>query len=195
MSIRHAFHTLLLLTFAVTGAWAQTASQMEHRRQEFSRRDVNRDGRLSFQEYGGHPGNFDAMDCDRNRVLNRTEFTNRYQCGQPSRADVRPSETDAFLRWDDNRDGVVSTREWQGTVDEFYRLDRNADGRVSRDEWTRADVDPRRYAGRVGAADRFTELDTNGDGVVSRREWRGSTLTFNRMDFDDDGVISRRELD
>ena len=64
----------LLLLVAAGSATAQEAA----RREEFDKRDTNNDGRLTQAEYGGHAGNFEAMDCDKNGTLSEREFVDRY---------------------------------------------------------------------------------------------------------------------
>ncbi|HYG62500.1 MAG TPA: hypothetical protein VEL74_07950, partial [Thermoanaerobaculia bacterium] len=59
------------------------------------------------------------------RRLNRTELRDRG--GWEGR----------FEDMDDNRDGLLTTREWNGRRGDFDRLDRNNDGRISLYEWLR----------------------------------------------------------
>jgi hypothetical protein len=105
--MRQAGLGLLLLALA-TGVAAQ-----DHRA-EFAKRDANRDGRLTLEEYGGHPGNFRAMDCDKSDTLSEREFVDRYDCNDPRRA----APPDAFAQLDRNGNGVVSRGEWGGAADE-----------------------------------------------------------------------------
>ena len=58
---------------------------MREHEQTFRDRDKNHDGVLTLEEYGGHPGNFSAMDANGDRVLSRDEFVNRYREGGETR--------------------------------------------------------------------------------------------------------------
>src|SRR5215813_11569917 len=66
-------------------------------------------------------------------------------------------------RMDRNRDGVVTSAEWQGPAGAFRLHDTNRDGVLSGSEvWD---------AGRNPRFDRFRDYDRNNDGVISRSEW------------------------
>jgi len=54
---------------APVGAMAQVAAARE---QTFQERDKNHDGFLTLEEYGGHPGNFSAMDANGDHVRRLT---------------------------------------------------------------------------------------------------------------------------
>jgi Ca2+-binding EF-hand superfamily protein len=168
----------LLLLVAAGSAAAQEAA----RRDEFDRRDTNNDGRLTQAEYGGHAGNFEAMDCDKNGTLSEREFVDRYNCNDPRRA---AAPQDAFAALDRDGNGLIARSEWRGSAEDFNRLDRDGDG-VSRREYENPPA-----AGSAQA--RFQDLDEDNDGVVSRREWRHETVAFHRADRNADGVITTRE--
>jgi Ca2+-binding EF-hand superfamily protein len=167
----------LLLLVAATGAGAQDAAH----REEFAKRDTNRDGRLTLEEYGGHPGNFRNMDCDKNDRLSEPEFVNRYDCKE-SRT---PAPPDAFAKLDRNDDGVLSRGEWKHETVAFHRADRNADGLVTRGEYGNL---PKPTPEEV----RFERADADGDGVLDRREWSGSEQ-FERVDRNRDGIVTLHE--
>jgi Ca2+-binding EF-hand superfamily protein len=174
---------------AITGALAFStfftaglaSAQPEGREQRFNQRDGNRDGYLTLSEYGGHPGNFRALDRDGDNRLSRDEFVRRGGGGGPVIA-----MPDEFAYLDLNADGGLSRAEWYGREVPFDRADRNGDGRIVRDEFTS------RPAADNGQ-ERFYGLDINSDGVLSRREWREQGVVFATADTDDDGVVSLRE--
>jgi Ca2+-binding EF-hand superfamily protein len=176
--MRHIGLGLLLLVVS-TGAAAQDAAH----REEFAKRDGNRDGRLTAEEYGGHPGNFRNMDCDKNGTLSEREFVNRYDCKDTQPAPGRTA--DRFQGLDGNNDGVLSRSEWRHETVAFHRADRNADGVVTRSEYGNL---PAPTPEEV----RFERADKDGDGVLDRREWAGSEQ-FERMDRNRDGIVTLNE--
>jgi Ca2+-binding EF-hand superfamily protein len=163
---------------------AATAGAQDHRA-EFAKRDANRDGQLTLEEYGGHPGNFRAMDCDKNDRLNEREFVNRYDCNDARAAAPPAAPLDAFAQLDQNRNGLISRDEWRGTGDEFNRLDRDGNG-ITRTEYERPPAPG-------STADRYQTLDSNNDGVLARVEWRHETVAFHRADRNADGIVTRQE--
>ena len=124
-------------------------------------------------------------------------------------------DSEAFVRADRNRDGVLSRAEFLDTAidddrsDQFDDLDLNGDGRIQLNEWhgsrdvfdwldrnndrilTRAEV-----AGQdLSAGDEFSSLDMNRDQSLSRAEWHWSSASFDRLDANGDGRLSRREFE
>jgi hypothetical protein len=170
-----AFSTL----FIVAGV---ASAQPEGREQRFNQRDSNRDGYLTLSEYGGHPGNFRALDRDGDNRLSRDEFVRRGGGGSAPPIAL----PDEFAYLDLNADGSLSRAEWYGKDVPFDRVDSNNDGRVSRDEFRVQPTADNRQ-------ERFYGLDSNSDGVLARREWRDEPLVFGTVDTNDDGVVSLRE--
>jgi Ca2+-binding EF-hand superfamily protein len=164
------------------------------REQTFRERDKNKDGVLTLEEYGGHPGNFSALDANGDRVLSRDEFVNRYRGGDESAPPAAPGTVtstgpfgvaDTFAAVDTNRDNVITRAEWRADLApaSFSRLDRNHDGVVTRDEF--ANPLP------VGSAEaRFDDLDRNNNGIVTRGEWVGESLAFDLVDRNRDNRIT-----
>jgi EF hand len=167
----------LILFVLATGAAAQ-----DHRA-EFAQRDANRDGRLTLEEYGGHAGNYRAMDCDKNDALSEREFVDRYDCKDQRPA--APGPTDRFQALDSNNDGVLSRPEWRHETVAFHRADRNADGILTRQEYGNL---PAPTPEEV----RFERADDDGDGVLDRREWDGAEQ-YERMDRNRDGIVTLHE--
>ena len=164
---------------ALPAAFAQT-EMSAIRQQRFAQRDTNHDGFLGQDEYGGHPGNFRALDRDGDGRLSREEFVRR------SEGPV-VALPDEFGDLDLNGDNTLSRSEWYGQTVAFDRVDRDGDGRISRDEQR----DPLPADDREA---RFSALDTSGDDVLYRREWRDEAVAFPRADRNDDGVVSLREF-
>jgi Ca2+-binding EF-hand superfamily protein len=168
---------LVFSTFFLAG---QAFAQTDVRGQRFAQRDWDHDGYLTLSEYGGHPGNFRALDRDGDNLLSRDEFVRRAGGGPVI------ALPDEFAYLDLDADGNLSRGEWYGRDVPFDRIDRNDDGRITPDEFR---VQPT----ADNSQDRFYGLDSNSDGVLSRREWRDEAMVFATVDTNDDGVVSLRE--
>ena len=161
------------------------------RQQRFTERDANRNGYLSLEEYGGHPGNFHALDRDRDGRLSRSEFVTR-GAGAPSddgnvnTVVPEPIRLESFESMDRNRDGIVSRGEWVGDTFTFNRLDRTDDGRITRDEFL-SPLSPDSPEGRLQGKDR------NNDGVLTLSEWQDEPTPFERADRNRDGRVTLDE--
>jgi Ca2+-binding EF-hand superfamily protein len=172
------------LALAAGLAWGDQLSDL--RQQRFTERDANRDGYLSLAEYGGHAGNFRALDDNGDSRLSRNEFVFRNGAGNEGQVTTGgrdPDELEGFELMDRNDDGIVSRGEWVGDTTLFNRLDRTDDGRITRDEFL-SPLAPDSPEGRLQAKDR------NNDGVLSRSEWLQEPLAFNRADRNRDGRVT-----
>jgi Ca2+-binding EF-hand superfamily protein len=189
MRLSYAVLAVPFLALAAGSASAQTGD----REANFRDWDSNRNGVLEKAEFRGHPGNFDAMDANHDRVLSRDEFVNRYRGGNESLPPVNPPVVDsretAFRMLDRNNDGVMSRAEWKSQPQRlaFFRADQNNDGAVSLQEYLN------QPAGNVAEAV-FDTYDRNDDGVLERREWPAdSEVSYNRADRDNDGRVTFTE--
>lgn len=168
-----AFSTFLL---------AGLVSAQNVREQRFDNRDGNRDGYLTQSEYGGHPGNFRALDRNDDNRLSREEFVRR-----GGASTVVRELPDEFANLDLDADGRLDRAEWYEQSTPFDRMDANRDGWISRAE-------QRNLPGADNRQQAFYGLDEDGDGAIERREWRGQTIAFQRADTSSDGVVSLREF-
>ena len=66
---------LLVLLFTVP-VLAQDANESREQRRErnFARRDTNKDGRISREEFNGNAANFDRRDSNKDGFISREEF-------------------------------------------------------------------------------------------------------------------------
>jgi Ca2+-binding EF-hand superfamily protein len=170
---------LAFSTFFLAGTVFAQSDVTSVRHQRFIDRDADRDGYLTLGEYGGHPGNFRALDRDSDSRLSRDEFVRRG-------GGATVALPDEFAYLDLNGDSTLSRAEWYGKEMAFERVDRDDNERITRDEFRTPLVGDNRQ-------DRFYGRDSNGDGVLSRREWRSEGIAFGSADADNDGVVSLRE--
>jgi Ca2+-binding EF-hand superfamily protein len=156
--------------------------------------DTNNDGRISREEWRGSDQSFNVHDWNNDGALSGDEVRQGGRRARVDDEDFSPNNN-RFLNWseagfrglDDNRDGVISSREWHYDTESFYRADRNRDGILSRQEFLSTDMDDDRD-------DRFSYLDANRNGRVDRNEWHGSDTAFDWLDRNRDGVLNRAEV-
>lgn len=96
----------------------------DDREDRFDDLDVNRDRRLTRDEWHGSAVVFDALDANRDGALTRVEAIG---------TDVGGS--DEFRSVDVNGDGLIGRDEWHWNAAAFDRLDANRDARLSRQEF------------------------------------------------------------
>jgi len=97
--------------------------QDDDREDRFAYLDVNRDNRISRDEWHGSRANFDLLDDNRDGVLTRTEVFG-----------TEPPP-DLFTSVDVNRNGTIARDEWHWSLGTFDRLDKNRDGQLTREEF------------------------------------------------------------
>jgi Ca2+-binding EF-hand superfamily protein len=177
------------LRTAVAGAGQQPVDA-----QRFQAMDVNRDGRITREEWRGSAQSFRVHDWNGDGVLSGDEVRAgswRQRQGDP---DYTPDQyvfndwtERRFQQMDRNRDGRLTRAEWSYDVESFIRADRNRDGILTRSEFLNSDFDDDR-------GDQFDYLDMNGDGRIQLNEWHASREAFNWLDRNNDGVLTRAEM-
>ena len=103
---------------------SEDVDQDDDREDRFAYLDVNRDNRISRDEWHGTRASFDVLDDNRDGVLTRAEVLG---------AEPPP---DLFTSVDVNRNGTIARDEWHWSPGSFDRLDRNRDGRLTREEFS-----------------------------------------------------------
>jgi Ca2+-binding EF-hand superfamily protein len=141
----------------------------DDREDSFDDLDANNNGRVERSEWHGGSNVFTQLDRNRDGVLSRFEVVG----GQDTMGDT----WDEFASLDYNGNGAITRNEWHGSVASFNRLDQNRDGVVSRREFGTFDVTGTagvntigsQYV-RVNAQQRWTDA-----GLTVRA---GDTITF-----------------
>jgi Ca2+-binding EF-hand superfamily protein len=98
--------------------------QDDDREDRFAYLDVNRDNRISRDEWHGTLAAFDRLDDNRDGVLTRAEVSG-----------TEPPP-DLFTSVDVNRNGTIARDGWHWSAASFDRLDTNRDGRLTREEFS-----------------------------------------------------------
>ena len=145
----------------------------------FQRLDLNRDGRLTRDEFPFERASFNRADHNRDGWLSRAEFLGG---DDPTEDDDRE---DTFWNLDYNRDNRVDRAEWHGTRTRFDALDADRNGFLT----------PAEFAGTADAPpDLFTSVDVNRDGHITWTEWHWDKAGFDARDVNRDGRITRDEV-
>ncbi|MCF7848372.1 MAG: sulfatase-like hydrolase/transferase [Kiritimatiellales bacterium] len=119
-----------------------------------------------------------------------------------------PRSTEDFLeRFDSNKDGQVSKKEFTGPANRFPMLDQDGNGIITKAEFEAAppsgqrgggtDRQGQQSAGRKGGrgGSGFLErFDANKDGQVTKEEFTGPAERFPTLDKDGNGIISKDEI-
>ena len=162
----------------------------------FAGMDLNRDGRVTREEWRGSDRSFDNHDWNGDGVLSGDEVRPGAQRNSNwETADHDPNRFERNISWsesgfsnlDHNRDGRLTTNEWHYDLETFRRIDRDRDNAITRSEFLGESSNDDR-------GDNFDDLDWNNNGTVERSEWHGGVDEFRWLDSNSDGVLSRLEV-
>jgi Ca2+-binding EF-hand superfamily protein len=190
---------------------ATAASLALARLELIARSDKNHDGKVTREEWTGTAEAFEQLDLDRNGVLDRRDRALAAaeavpaEPAWPEMRDPLPSVEEILVRYDKDKNGMLSMKEVAGNkflAEVFSRADTNGDKQL--------DAKELRYLGdklRTMLADRqhskskarafqvpFDEWDKNKDGRIEQNEWQGNKALFERIDLDRDAAITREEV-
>ncbi|NQU44179.1 EF-hand domain-containing protein [bacterium] len=165
----------------------------ESRWQKIAERfDMDKDGRISRDEWKGPEGAFGDFDTNQDGFLTKEE-----------------AATAQFDRQDADGDGRITLEEFKGGAEYFARLDVNADGAVTQEELKQAaqkfrarmqsgEGAERPEQARQARQDRMKSFlkrhDKDGDGKVAVDEFQGPTEVFSTFDTDKDGFVTTEEI-
>jgi Ca2+-binding EF-hand superfamily protein len=171
----------------------RAVGQQQQQGARFQMYDANGDGIITRAEWRGTERSFATHDWNNDGVLSGDEVRSGTWRPSPQYDDYSDNyvfndwNDTRFRQIDRNGDGRIARGEWVYGVEEFARADRNRDGVLTTAEFQGSDFDDDR-------GDRFEDLDVNGNGVVERGEWHASAAAFNWLDRDNNGTVTRHEM-
>ena len=211
-------HRLLIVTAVLTLLFAGTCvlyAQPAPNAQEgdfFSKLDTNQDGKIDRTEFRGSDEAFARMDKNADGCIARDELAAQAGAGQRGlgqRAGGQGQrQMDPAARWarmlerfDADKNGEISTEEFQGPEQVMTFLDANKDGTITEEEAMQAANRGVRREGQAQAVDpaeRWQQIlqnhDADKNGKLSQEEWPGRTEKFTELDRDGDGFIIQEEM-
>ena len=129
----------------------------------FGDADLNRDNRLSQNEWQWARRVFTQQDTNRSGYVEREEFWN------PASEAVGTREAELFANADFNRDNRLSQREWRWSQNVFTQQDIDRSGYVERDEFRNPGTES--VTGTAGYADNRTVNSPVVIHVSARERW------------------------
>lgn len=150
------------------------------------------DGLIDSVEYNNNFGEFGVPGSGGLRFCANAQTANE----QTGNVSAGPLNNRRFQNMDVNNDGVVSRREWRGSVDSFRTHDWNNDGVLSGNEVATSGF----RQGRdlefedFDRAEEFEWLDANNNNRIEEDEWHASLRAFDQLDRNNDSVLSRAEF-
>ena len=161
-------------------------------KKDFDRKDTDKDGMLTVQEFGRRlkAGTFHEKDADGDGLLSKKECL-----AGVSGADSIRLETDLFMLRDRDANDRLTLSEYTTQTPEvaFRKMDRDGNGELDLAEFRQSDV-PDGSDQCVKLA--FEATDADGSGGIGPTEYgaRSNRAWFMRMDIDADGRLSREEF-
>lgn len=166
--------------------------------------DADKDGRLAPAEFRAGEEAFRAYDRNRDGFLSEREIA-RYLEDRLKEARRRPRPDNFLELFDENRDGKVTRKEYDGPGDFWRSYDHDRDDAITQEELNMGPDAGRRgmREAMAATADGATPLprrtmldryDKDGDGRITLEELGGSESVLQRLDRNRDGVLTGAEV-
>lgn len=197
--------TLTFVSANVTVSFNNAKSDKEKEDAFFLQYDLNRDNRLSLQEFPKFlRSKFHVFDKDHNAYVTKLELRASANAKRNQRKSSSYSNKNknyrSFNSYDRNRDAIISKHEMLGNDRNlFYRLDRNRDGVVTRKEFRQKNRGKVTQRTNKSISDRksvfsFNHYDRNRDGFIAKHEMsRKLKQQYLRYDFNGDHRLNLAE--
>jgi len=195
--------TLTLVSANVSVSFNNAKSDKEKEDAFFLQYDLNRDNRLSLEEFPKFlRAKFHIFDRDHNAFVTKQELRSSANAKRKQRKNNSFSNKNhrSFIYYDRNRDGIISKHEMRGNErNSFYRLDRNKDGVITRKEFrsvNRGNVaqKPHKSVANRKSLFSFNHFDRNRDGFIAKHEMsRKLKQQYLRFDFNGDNRLNLAE--
>ncbi|MEO0478739.1 MAG: hypothetical protein AAF196_04605 [Planctomycetota bacterium] len=215
-----ALCAVAMTDFASAQEQRRSAAESAYVRLVFARSDRDGNGVVVAEEFPGSDEQFVAIDRNRNRKIEPSEWERSAMANDLVRARraneraprlrqdpirLRMERLQNLSRFDRDRNGRIDRDEWLGTDRDFRNLDLDDNGRLDKNDRVLSQravaralpAEPRFQRRLRSAGELLEQFDQNGNGSLSQPEVRKSDFAhaFEWADQDLDGELSRAELE
>lgn len=174
-------------------------ARLEAADRQWSRLDKNRDGKLrgdeipdGFTQRFDRDGDEDVEKKEFETVMRRPAGLRRLLVLRDTRARAQSA-----MRFDQDKDGLVSAEEYPGDRNAFKKADRNKDGNLAWNELLRMASDEladlRKRMKNPSRYEMLDLFDLNRDQQIAKSEYDGPSRAFRKYDVNGDGVVDYYE--
>lgn len=192
-------------------------------RRPFNAFDLDKNGTVSAEEFPGNPALFSAMDKNRDKRVTFEEYkvsslAKRYLAAMKksedeprkrvSTGELANKRLELIARFDPNKDGRITRREWTGSPTAFLSLDVDGNGVIDKKDRTQVQSEaqmvakslnrlPKTRSPLPNTSDAFDTYDKNKDGLLTAKEVGKSPFRrlFDYTDSNKDKMLDREEVE